>query len=157
MKEMQILIGNIGSGKSTYCKEKVKEEYIIISKDDLRYSIGAGNYIFNLNYEQSISNCMLEFFHSLSQLNDIKIIIDETNMDKESRKFYLYWGKYYKYTKIAMIFPSLTKEESVKRRLQSNHGNTSKEVWDEVWERKNTIYEEPTKEEGFDIIMRRDT
>lgn len=153
MKEICILIGNIGSGKTTYCKEKVKEGYVIISKDDIRYSIGAGNYIFNLDYEQSISNCILEFFHSLSHLNNIKIIIDETNMDKEARKLYLYWGTYYKYKKIAIIFPKLSKKESVIRRLENNHGDTSKEVWEAVWERKNLAYQEPTIEEGFNTII----
>jgi len=53
-KELIILIGNLGTGKSTFAKTLVEKGYINISRDSLRYMIGAGKYIFNKEFEQSI-------------------------------------------------------------------------------------------------------
>lgn len=152
MKEIQILIGNIGSGKTTYCKQKAKEGYLIISKDDVRYSIGAGKYIFNPNLEHAI-DCSIKTKIFWMGFEDVNLIIDETNMDIETRQWYIHNAKLRDAKIIGVVFPKISKNESVKRRLSSNHGNTSKETWEEVWERKNEIYEEPTKDEGFNEII----
>ena len=50
--------------------------------------------------------------------------------------------------------PTLSKQESVNRRFNNNHGDTPKEVWEEVWQRKNDSYEEPTLEEGFNEVTK---
>ncbi|MGD2071861.1 MAG: ATP-binding protein [Candidatus Thorarchaeota archaeon] len=150
--EIQILIGNIGSGKSTECKRQINNGYLIISKDDLRYSLGAGKYTFNPQFEYAIHITALTLCDALMALGK-NIIIDETNMDKETRKYYIKLAKKYRYKRIAVIFPKLTRKESVKRRLISNHGDTSKEIWEEVWDRKNEAYERPTRKEGFHEII----
>ena len=54
MKNLIILVGNIGSGKSTYAKKYQKKGYIVIARDQLRYAIGGGEYIFNTKYEPLI-------------------------------------------------------------------------------------------------------
>ena len=151
MKELQILVGNIGAGKTTYCKQKTREGYVIISKDDIRYSIGAGTYTFNFDYEPAINLIILMMVIDFMAIG-VPVIIDETNMNKASRYYYLQFANIYKYKKIAVIFKKLSMKESVARRLNKNHGETTEEVWKEVWERFNFIYEAPTKEEGFDII-----
>lgn len=153
MKQLQILIGNIGNGKSTYCKKLAKQGYLIISKDDIRYSIGAGTYIFTYEYETAIDHAIKSFCKQLMIDSISSIIIDETNMRKDTRKPYLDLATLYEYNKLAVIFPKLPKEESVARRLKSNHGTISKDLWEEVWERKNSNYEPPTLEEGFNEIQ----
>lgn len=148
MKRIEILIGNIGAGKSTYCRQKVKEGYIVLSKDSVRYMFGAGSYVWNEKLELAIHRgmmCMLAWLMS----TNADVIIDETNMDKKSREEQLHCAVIYKYKATAVIFPKFSKEVSVGRRLSSNHGDASKEVWEEVWERKNSVYEKPTYEEGF--------
>ena len=37
--------------------------------------------------------------------------------------------------------------------MQSNHGNTPKEVWEAVWEKFNARYQTPTVAEGFDSVI----
>lgn len=153
MKEIQILVGNIGAGKSTFCKQKVKEGYVILSKDDIRYSIGAGDYIFNLEYEPIIHSIAMSMAINFMAIG-VNVIIDETNMDKASRYHYLHFATTYGYKKTAIVFKKLSMKESVRRRLQSNHGKTAKAVWEEVWKRKNSAYERPNKKEGFDKILK---
>lgn len=151
--EMIILVGNIGSGKSTICKNLVKQGYLIISQDDLRYSIGAGTYIFNLEYEQAIKNTALELTRSFMQ-KQINIVIDETNMSKIIRAKYLNLARIYGYTSKCILMPILSQKQSVTRRLKNNHGKNSKKIWDMVWTVFDTMYEEPRKHEGFKEIVK---
>ncbi len=152
-KELTILVGNIGSGKTTLCKKLAEEGNVIISQDDLRYSIGAGQYIFNESYEPLIKRSSRVLAYSFME-KGIPLVIDETNMSRIIRSRYLSIAELYEYKIKAIIFPALSKEESVHRRLQSNHGNTPKVVWEEVWDKFNDMYEEPTKLEGFDEIIK---
>jgi hypothetical protein len=91
----------------------------------------------------------------LRVLSDIgwDIIIDETNMSTTIRNRHFDCVKDKGYNKIAIIMPKLSKESSVRRRMQANHGYGTAEVWGEVWDRFDKIYTEPTKEEGFDQII----
>ena len=152
MKNLKILVGNIGSGKSGYCKKLAEKNNVIISADDVRYSLGAGKYTFNPKYERAIYISLRKLCELLMLDSEANVIIDETNMTKQQRKLYLKLADIFDYNKIAVIFPKLSKEESIKKRLGANHGDTPKEVWEEVWEKKNKEYEEPTLEEGFDRI-----
>jgi len=151
-QELIILVGNIGSGKSTLSNQLAKEGYFIVSQDDLRYSIGAGKYIFNMQCEEGIKDACVVLARKFMS-NDLPLVIDETNMNCSTRLPYLYLGTYYNYPTKAIIFPSLSKKESIKRRLKNNHGNTSKEIWEKVWDQFNDRYQEPTEKEGFDEII----
>ena len=152
--EFIIMVGNIGAGKSTLVKEFVELGYRVISKDAIRYMLGGGKYIFDLELERAVDEITKNAVIDLTY-RGYNVVIDETNMDSLERGDYLHYiheNKNQTYEKTAIVFPRLSKEESVKRRLQSNHGDTPKEVWEGVWEIKNKAYQVPTKEEGFDTI-----
>jgi len=155
MKKVVIMVGNIGSGKSTHTKKLQEEGYVVVSRDALRYSIGAGDYIFNLDYESTIHDIALYMYESFLKLG-VNIIFDETNMSIRGREELLILAKEYGYTTLAWITKKINKETSVKRRLGDNHGNNTKEVWEKVWDMFDRMYEEPTVEEGFDYIGRED-
>lgn len=150
--ELIILIGNIGSGKTTLCRQKVSEGCVIVSRDDLRYLLGAGKYLYSTDLEKAVKITALSFTEELMKLGK-DIVIDETNMNKIIRLPYIELGKKYDYNVTARILPYLTKLESVNRRLQNNHGDTTMETWNEVWEHFSNMYEEPSLEEGFDKIL----
>jgi len=152
-KTVVVMVGNIGSGKSTYTKKLQKQGYIVVSRDALRYSIGAGEYVFNLDFEPTIRNISLYMYEKFLQLGE-SIVFDETNMSIESRENILTLAKKYGYQTIAYVTPKIDKETSIKRRLKDNHGNNSKKVWEEVWERFNIAYEEPSWEEGFGAVIK---
>ncbi len=154
MKKLMILVGNIGSGKSTLVEDLVKLNYFVICKDSLRYMLGGNNYIFDEKLEDVIHKTSISMLRQLMK-KKVSIVIDETHMNKESRAEALEIANKHNYTTIAYILPKISKRESVKRRLSVNHGDTSKKIWEEVWDRKNAKYEEPTSEEGFDQIVNR--
>ena len=83
---------------------------------------------------------------------NFNIVIDATNMTKSIREPLIEIAKKQNYRIIAYILPKLSKRESVKRRLASNHGDISKKVWNEVWTMFDKMYELPIEDEGFDQI-----
>ncbi len=150
MYTLIILIGNIGSGKSTHAKKLAAKGYVVVSKDAIRYMLGAGKYIFDMRLEEAIHKATIELVKDLSTKGE-NIVIDETNMTAASRMPYLEIARGYR--KKAIILPKLSMEEAVIRRLGDNHGNASKEVWEEVFERKDVQYQFPLEEEGFDEVL----
>jgi len=148
--EIIIMVGNIGAGKSTLVKQFVELGYRVVSKDAIRYMLGGGEYIFDVALERQVDTIAKSALIELTYAG-YNVIVDETNTTSLERKDYLHYIRG-DYEKTALVFPKISKEESVKRRLQSNHGNTSKEVWEQVWEDKNSSYQVPTKKEGFDTI-----
>ena len=151
-KEVIVLVGNIGSGKSTLTKRYQKLGYIVISRDQLRYAIGGGKYVFNTAFEKSIHATELYMYEKFLNLGK-NIIIDETNMHNTSRKMYASLAKGYGYETSVIVLPKLTMKESVDRRMKDPHDQIDRKLWEKVWEKFDLMYEEPTKEEGFDNII----
>ncbi|KKN07095.1 hypothetical protein LCGC14_1070630 [marine sediment metagenome] len=153
LKCLIIMIGNTASGKSTYVKDLIKKGYISICKDGIRYSIGGGKYIFNPKYEVAIHCAAIALLTNLLKIG-ANIVIDETNMDKKTRKVYLDYSKKAGYKNIAIVTPKVSLRITLRRRMKDKkHGNQKPEVWAQVFTRKKNKYERPTKKEGFDEII----
>lgn len=151
-KELIVLVGNIGSGKSTYVKYLQKKGYIVIARDMLRYAIGGGEYVYNLEYEPTIfatEKYMLRKFLDLGK----NIVIDEIGISISLRAIYIREAKQRGYKVTCIEMPRLSKEESVNRRMQNPHGQNDREIWEGVWERFDLLYEPPLSCEGFDKIL----
>jgi len=152
MKELIILIGNIGSGKSTTVKELVKNGYIAISRDSFRYMIGGGKYLFNPKFESLIYSMNLYSIRKCLQAG-LDVIVDETNVSKDMRKRYIELGKEYDYDVTALVMPRLTMKEAVDRRMNEPHGQPDRKTWEGIWKGFEDKYCAPTIEEGFHDII----
>jgi len=152
MKKIVMLVGNVGSGKSTLAKKLVKQEYVVISRDALRYGFGVGGYIFNKNYEGIVSKTVYFMFKEFLSLG-VSLVIDETNMTKSIRKRYITKAKKNNYKIVAVILPKLTKEVALDRRMKNPHTINDREYWAQVWQMFNDMYEEPSFVEGFNHII----
>lgn len=152
MKKLILLIGNIGTGKSTVAKKYQEKGYVIIARDQLRYGIGLGNYIFNYDYEPVIWRTELYMSREFAELG-IDILVDEVGLSKAMRKRYLRYAKELDYQVTALVMPRLSMKESVRRRLLDPHGQPDRKLWEGVWKKFDKIYEEPSKKEGIDEII----
>lgn len=153
-QKLIILVGNIGSGKSTYVKSK-EEEYVVISRDKTRYMLGNGNYVFITELEAAIWAAENALFENLLDTK-INIIVDETNMCDESRARYIDKAKEAGYEVSIASFPKLSKEESVQRRISNNHGEFTKGIWEDVWQNFDNKYVEPSFKEDVDYLIQVD-
>ena len=155
MSKLILLVGNVGSGKSTYAKKIVKENpnCFVVSRDSLRYMVNAGEYTFDREKETIVHDLAMRCLASLLA-SGLDVILDETNMNKRSRKNYIDFAKEYEGYEIeAHVMPRLGKEESVKRRLQDPHGTYDKAKWEEVFDMFSKRYIVPSESEGFDNVL----
>lgn len=153
MKNLIILVGNIGSGKSTYAKKYQKAGYIVIARDQLRYAIGGGNYVFNKFYEPIIWRTELYLYKKFINTH-VNVIVDEVGLTKEMRKRYIPYAKRNGYKITVIEMPRFCMGESVNRRMMSPHGQPDAKLWNQVWTKFEGMYEEPSLKEGFDKIKK---
>ena len=149
--KVSILVGNIASGKSTWTDQYPNA--FILSKDKLRYDYGGGEYVFNPYLEEIIDSVIKLSYDAVLYQQNQHIIIDETNMTKNTRAFYITLAKKYGYVVEIVVFPDLGEDGHVKRRLRNNHGNINEETWRMVYKEKKARYEPPSFTEGFDKII----
>jgi predicted kinase len=149
-KEIVIAVGLPASGKSTYIKRNYKN-HIVVSNDIIVDKYAVQNKIdYNEAFERIgkskiIQLGMKDFKKALKTGKNI--ILDNTNLTKSIRKQYLDLSEGYK--KIALIFKIGKKE--MQKRLKGREGKT---IPDEVIEKMERSYEEPTKLEGFDEMIK---
>lgn len=148
-----VLIGNIGSGKSTISKKFYEQGFLTVNADSIRTMLGSGNYVFDPKVEDKVIHHVTRT--AIEQLMKIEksLVVDETMMRKKYRKNLLDLAKHYKYKIIGIVMPNAGKEIQAERRMQSESRNYTKQMWEEVWEHIEAKYEEPTKDEGFDLII----
>jgi predicted kinase len=147
--QITILVGNIASGKSTLVKASGCDQ--IVSRDAWRYKLSAGEYKFDPLLESFIAKCCEAELLAYCKAG-LPVIIDETNMTMRSRSWCMYLIPE-DYRKVAIVFPDRGEESHVKARLSANHGSVPEATWREVYRRKKSQYQEPTKAEGFDDIF----
>lgn len=151
-KKMIILVGNIGSGKSTYIKkELVPKGYVVVSRDSIRYMIGGGDYIFNPKLEPSIFQSETDILINF-MCEGVNIVVDEVGINKRLRAKYIKLAKLESYKINAIVMPKLSMSESVTRRMNNPHGQPDKKLWENVWKKFDDVYEEPTIKEGFNKV-----
>ncbi len=152
MKKFYIMIGNIGSGKSTYIKDKLSEA-TVISKDGIRYALGGGTYVFNYKLEPIVHSTTVHLSKELCNIGINDLVLDETNVTQKNRAQWIKIAKDCGYEVIAIELPSFCKEVCVNRRLSNPHNQNNRELWENVWQRFFDKYQESTLAEGFDKII----
>jgi len=152
-KELVVAVGLPGTGKSTYIKRKYND-YLIVSNDSivdrLAKKLGASyNQMFDaLGRDNIIEMGKQDFTRALKTGRNI--VLDNTNLTKAIRKQYIKLAPDYK--KTALVF-QLSKSE-LNKRLKLREKKTGKHIPPDVMEKMMKDYEEPSKAEGFDEIIK---
>jgi len=138
-KELVVFIGNVGTGKTTYCNKHYVMGYKIIRPDDWR--------------EESLEDYSLKFNRTLRDhlRNGENVVIDGVNMKSRSREIILNFAKGDEYKKIAIVFGK-GNDESLQRRIAEPKHYTKENIKTSHEQHLNE-YESPTLEEGFDEII----
>ena len=152
-RKLMFLVGNIGSGKTTYINS-LNGEYVTISRDKIRYMLGNGDYVFLDSLEPAVWEAENTLYANLLRTG-VNIVIDEVNTNYLMRKRYLEEITFlpHEYEVTAAIFPILSKKVAVQRRMKNPHGLFTKQDWEFVFDKFAKRYSEPTIQEGFDKIV----
>jgi predicted kinase len=151
--EVIFLVGNIGSGKSTYIST-LNGTHMVISRDKIRYMLGNGEYVFIKEHERAVWAAERALFQNLLKTG-VNIVIDEVNTNVIMRHMYLedISNSPNEYTAKAIVFPRIPKKEAVNRRMINPHGLFSRKIWGQVWSNFDNERIDPSFEEGFDEII----
>jgi tRNA uridine 5-carbamoylmethylation protein Kti12 len=158
-----ILIGLPGSGKSTWTKEKVKENEhcVVVSRDSFRNMIKGDEYTFNFRYEPFIKDSTSKTIQSALK-HGLDVIVDETHIKADRRKEIIktvreYEESYglindnYGRTKIVYVWFTETEKNLDNRMNEARGYNRSK--WEMVINGMKKSFEKPTDEEEYDELV----
>lgn len=153
MKNIYILVGPPGAGKSTWIEKEFQGECTIIGTDAILEAIAEEegktyNEVFT-KYIKVADRMMIEEFDKAVDAGCYPIVVDRTNMSIKSRARFFErlrnFHKGHKYTLHAVVFPKPEDKEH-ERRLNNRPGKTI------PWEVINGMlasFQMPTIQEGF--------
>jgi hypothetical protein len=156
------MVGNIATGKTSWIKKYLARQQagstVVISKDAIRRMIGGGEYIYDESLEPIIHRLTIDMTLRFMTHNK-NVIYDETNESIEIRSPWLWLTKHknrigYDYHTVAAIMPKVEMDVSLNRRMAESPytWGCGRDVWEMVWKRKDGLYQEPKRSEGFDEI-----
>ena len=150
---IEVLVGMIASGKSSYAKSAANQGKIVINDDSLVLSFHGGNYL--------LYDPKLKPFYKAVETNSIcnallagkSVVIDKTNLSRESRLRYVSLAKILDVESKAVCFPVCSPELHAERRFQSDSRGYSFEHWIRVAQSHLREYTPVSPDEGFHNII----
>lgn len=151
---LTILVGNIASGKTTLSKKlsMIEQDTVVISRDAIRYMLGAGKYLFDPSLEKYVAKANIRLLRTFLN-SDKNIILDEVNNTANMRNSFTTIAREYDYYVRVLVMPKYSMKYSVDRRMKDPHGDAPRSVWEGVWKKFNESFEPPTLEEDVDEVV----
>jgi predicted kinase len=150
---VQILVGMIASGKSTYCRWAAKQGAIIVNDDAVVNAVHANHYeLYDKSLKvlyKSTENHLVTMGLALGKT----VVVDcARNLNPKTRKRWIALAQIFDTPCIAIVFPSEIPSIHASRRMQSDSRGYSFEYWRQVAEKHWESYQYPAMTEGFDTI-----
>lgn len=147
---IEVLCGAICSGKSTWCKQRAKDGWIIMNDDSVVTMLHGGNYtLYNKSLKPLYKSIEDHIVHSvvLAQKN---LVIDRgLDICVESRKRWISLANSLDTPIQAVVFELFPPEIHAKRRAETDGRGYDYEYWLKVAKSHMSRYKIPTIEEGF--------
>lgn len=151
--KLQVLIGNIASGKSTYCKNAARSGIICLNDDAIVNMLHGNEYTLydpklKILYK-SVENNIIETALSLQKI----VLIDRgLNVSLHGRKRWIALAQSFDMPIEAIVFKLEEPEIHAHRRFDSDARGLDFLHWKKVAEKFSAEYVEPKLEEGFDKV-----
>ena len=152
--KIELLVGMVASGKSTYAKRRAQDGAIIVNDDAIVQAVHGGNYfLYKPKLKplyKSIENHIL--YVAIASLQDV--VVDKgVNIRKQSRVRWISLARSLDCEIVAIVFPKESAETHAKRRYSTDNRKLPYETWLKVAKIHEAEYSEPTLDEGFSKII----
>jgi predicted kinase len=151
--KLQVLVGMIASGKSTYARFAAHQGVLCMNDDAIVNMLHADDY--TLYSEQlkilykSVENHVVGTGLAMGR----PVLVDRgLNVSKNGRQRWLSLAKSFDVPCEAIVFENAGPQVHARRRTTSDPRGHTFEYWSRVAEVHNSLYILPSKEEGFDAI-----
>ncbi len=135
-----VLVGNIGTGKTTFRNKLKQKKRIFVCPDE-----------YDGTLQEKNDRMFKEIESGLKEGMDV--ILDGTNLEKKYRFSLLSFSNKAKCKAIIFDFGP-GNELSLKRRIQ-NSTDTNPDEWKKTHEENKKLYEKPEQTEGYDRIIKK--
>ena len=149
MNTLYITVGLPGSGKSTYAKEFIKGKDIeYLSSDELRAVYGKG--------EDDQTVTPIVFGHIKRKVDEFlkdgkNVLVDATSVNRRERSDYINTAKKYGSKVVALVFKMDRNGLIARNKKRGEEGGRVVPDW--VIDKMLNKYEEPSHDEGIDVII----
>jgi predicted kinase len=151
--KIQVLVGMISSGKSTYAKKAACTGVIICNDDDIVNMIHANNYLL---YDKNLKILYKTIEHQIIStalvMKRVVLVDRGLNVSLQGRRRWLAFAKSYDVPCEVIVFKNEGPEVHAKRRVENDSRGHPYEYWLKVAETHNSLYVEPSLNEGFDVV-----
>ena len=155
MQELILLVGNIGCGKSFLAKRLSKRGAIVINNDALLKTFHGGEYTYDLNLSKFYRSVEESAIHAALDTGR-SVVIDRTNINKQSRSRFIHIGKDMYNARIVSFDFGPGQDMQLQRRLDDPQGQTA-ETWKCVYKMMQEKYEKPSNDERIDYVYQAPT
>lgn len=152
MGKLILTMGNIASGKSTWCRQQAAKGAVIVCNDDITTMVHGGAY----EYDDALKPVYkaIEIAAVTAGLVAGKtVIIDRLNHTKDQRKKWIGLASAFDVESHAIIFPHEDPKIHAKRRFDSDSRGRSYDKWLGVAKWYYDNFEYPTLDEGLKHIL----
>jgi predicted kinase len=147
MPIIEILMGMIASGKSSYCKQKAKEGFLVMNNDSIITMLHGGDYtLYNEECKPIYKELELEGIETPLYYGK-SVIVDRTNLQAKTRLKYLDIAKVLAVPVNLIVFKRESPEIHAKRRADSDGRGHDYEYWLKVAKLHYSQWEDPAVEE----------
>jgi len=144
----------VSSGKSTYSANAAKQYgYIICNDDSILNALHANQYtLYNKDLKILYKSVENQILASCLMLKLPVILDDAKNVSAKRRSRFVSWCHSFDVLIEAIVFPNQSPEVHAKRRFEHDSRGFTYERWLEIAQYHQSVYSEPTLEEGFDKV-----
>lgn len=151
MSKLEILVGNIGSGKSLIAKKLANKGSFVVSMDAIQQMASGGEYGSYDYKRKDIYQRIEEEGIEQSLRHGISVCVDRTNMDAKRRKRFIDIGKKHTDNIVCYDFGK-GNQGGLERRYRDNR-IVPYDTWHDVYCFMEKSYEKPSLSEGFNEIL----
>lgn len=150
---IQVLVGMIASGKSTYCRNAAKRGHIVCNDDAIVNMLHADEYTLYDKKLKTLYKSVENHVIASALLMDRKVLVDRgLNCKVEGRKRWLALANSFDVQCEAIVFNNEGPEVHARRRADSDSRGHDYDYWLMVAKYHDSQFKLPTLEEGFNGI-----
>lgn len=150
---IQILVGCISSGKTTYCRKRAQEGWIIMTDDAIVDAVHGGDYtLYDKALKPLYKSIENHIVHMAVAMGKNVVIDRGLNISAISRQRWITMSRSLDMPISAVIFEKFDPGIHARRRFDADPRGLSFEYWCQVANKHEAVYERPDLSEGYESI-----
>ncbi len=151
---IEVLVGMISSGKSTWAKNRAKEGWLIMNDDGIVNVLHANEYtLYDKNLRPLYKGIEDHILHSVVLLGRNLVIDRGLDICDKARQRWIILGRSLDVPVRAVMFERFIPEVHAARRFASDSRGHTREYWADVAKAHDARFVVPTLSEGFSEVL----